>query len=684
MKGHEPFGFLDGVSQPAIDWAGARTPDTDADLDYGNLLTPGEFVLGYRNEYGLLTERPLVEGDARAAALLPPAADAPGKRDLGRNGCYLVLRQLEQDVRGFWRFMAAQQSGDPQAMAERVVGRRMDGAPLVGVQAAPIRGVGPDAEDRAQNQFTFRADPNGLVCPIGAHVRRANPRTGDMPGGRMGKLGQLLCLTGFGGHEQADRVAASRFHRILRRGREYGATLSAAQALAEDAPAPRAGLHFICLAANISRQFEFIQNAWLQSSKFGGLSGEADPLTGNRATLVDGAPTDAFGLPRAGLPEGRIEALPRFVGVRGGAYFFLPGIRALRYLAGSPASAAGAQSPPASTLWQEIVPPTEAAQIATMCATINRHQQDFARRGNGRPHRGFHVKSHIGLPATFTVLEDIPDDARHGVFSVARTFEARARLSNGYSDARPDWFPDLVGFSVKLLGVPGTKLLEDEAAAGTQDFLALNQPYLPADNPAQLVVISTAPAHVPSAPMRIVRGLGLAHASQVVLWALRWSLRRIPLRSVTTEDFYSAVPITIGPHAVKFKWQSRQQPAPRPAGATWRNYLRDDLRARLAADDLHFDFLVQFYVDPVRTPIDGGYEWKTTDAPFVKLAELTIPRCDIDSVAARQTERHLAGMAFNPWHAIAEHRPIGNIQRARRMIYQASAGYRTHDPDPLA
>jgi deferrochelatase/peroxidase EfeB len=675
MIGHEPVGFLDGVSQPTIDWAGQRKPDTDADLEYGNLLTPGEFVLGYQNEYGLLTERPLL--DTRQypqATSLPPATEAAWLRDLGRNGSYLVMRTLRQDVRGFWRFMAAH-GGD--AFAQRVVGRQMDGTPLVPVQGAPIRGVGPDATDRAENQFTFSGDPNGLVCPIGAHIRRANPRTGDMPGGRMGWFGQLLCLAGFGGHTEADRVAASRFHRLLRRGREYGTFMPAAQAQAPDGPDPEAGLHFICLAANISRQFEFVQNAWLQSSKFAGLHGEADPLTGNRAPLADGKTTDAFGLPRAGIPAERVMDMPRFIGVRGGAYFFLPGLRALRFLAGVTTAEAVA----ASALWQEVVSPAEEARIHAICAEIGTYQRGFARRGDGQVHRGFHVKSHTGLRARFTVLDDIPPEAKHGVFKTARTFDALVRLSNGFSAPMPDWFPDLVGCAVKLLGVEGTKLLHGEEAAGSQDFVALNQPYLPADTPEQLTLISTAPANPLTAPFRIVQGLGFAHTMQIVWWALKWSLRRIPLGSVTTEDFYGLAPITIGPHAVKFKWQSRQMKLPRPPGASWLNYLRDDLRRRLLAGDLHFDFMVQFHVDPVSTPIDGAYAW---DVPFVKLAELTIPSCDIDSYEAKADEHRLRDLSFNPWHAIEAHRPIGNIQRARRVVYQASAMLRARKADPPA
>jgi hypothetical protein len=337
-----------------------------------------------------------------------------------------------------------------------------------------------------------------------------------------------------------------------------------------------------------------------------------------------------------------------------------------------------------SASWQEVIPDDEAAQINAFVHEINRYQHGFARRGDGQVHRGFHVKSHTGLNAEFRVLDDIPPRAKHGVFKAPRTFQAMVRLSNGFSAERPDWFPDLVGCSVKLLGVEGTKLLPGEEHAGTQDFVALNQPYLPADNPRQLMIMSTSSANVFTAPIKLVQGLGLAQALRVVRWTLGWTPRRLLLRSVTTEDFHSAVPITIGPHAVKFKWQSLQlAAAKRPPGASWCNYLRDDLRQRLAEGDLRFDFMVQFYVDPVKTPIDGAYAWQPDDAPFVKLAELTIPRCDIGSSDAKREERHLNGLSFNPWHAVAEHRPIGNIQRARGMIYQASAKFWGRDTDPV-
>jgi deferrochelatase/peroxidase EfeB len=335
LDGTEPFGFADGISQPALDWDGARDHGGGDQLRYGNLLALGEFLLGYRNEYGKYTDRPLVDDPTR---LLPPAEDVPGKRDVGRNGTYLVLRQLRQDVRGWWQFLDRQADGDPrrrQELAEAMVGRRMSGEPLIPVAREGIPGVGPGADDIARNQFTYETDGAGGRCPFGAHVRRANPRSADLPYGTRGLLGRLLRTFGFGGNGFCDDlIASARFHRLLRRGREYGPGLPVERAL-EPAPAddPERGLHFIGLNANLSRQFEFVQGAWVMSTKFGGLTEESDPLLGNREPVPGCPVTNTFSRPRPGGARRRIEGVPRFITVRGGAYFFLPGLRALRYLA---------------------------------------------------------------------------------------------------------------------------------------------------------------------------------------------------------------------------------------------------------------------------------------------------------------------------------------------------------------
>jgi Dyp-type peroxidase family len=318
----EPFGFADGLSQPQIDWQRTRAAVDAEQTTYSNLGCLGEFVLGYPNEYGGYTDRPLVPD----TPTLPLAEDRPDHADLGRNGSYLVLRQLQQDVHRFWQTLDQQAHGDPalrEQLAAALVGRTRQGTPLE-----------PSTDASDPNAFGFDADPRGTRCPLGAHIRRANPRTADLPPGPPGVLPWLQRTLGFDAPAlDQDRVAASRFHRLLRRGRAYGAQATPAQALAGPASVADTGLYFISLGAHIARQFEFVQGAWLNAPHFNGLPCESDPLLGHRQPTPEDLPTDGYRMPQAGGPAQRLQGLPQFVTVRGGAYFFLPGIRALRYLA---------------------------------------------------------------------------------------------------------------------------------------------------------------------------------------------------------------------------------------------------------------------------------------------------------------------------------------------------------------
>ena len=357
----EPFGFADGVSQPSFDWERARTPGLKADRAFTNLLALGEIVMGYSNEYGFPADSPKLDPETPGAGGLP--LDGDGRRDLGRNGSYLVFRELSQDVPGFWRWVAAEAErvgATMESLAEAMVGRRMNGLPLEDVETGlALPGVG--LSERGANGFLFDSDPMGLSCPIGAHIRRANPRTGDLPAGAEGPIDALMTMLGLTVRRQPDptastlpwdanttvwphlrsdddAVASSRFHRVLRRGREFGETIDRKAALDPMAPDPKAGLHFLCLNANIARQFEFVQGAWFGSAKFAGLTGEQDPLLGNREPFPSppvrtvAQPTDGFTRPGAEPSLRRSTGLPQFVTVRGGAYFFLPGLAALRWL----------------------------------------------------------------------------------------------------------------------------------------------------------------------------------------------------------------------------------------------------------------------------------------------------------------------------------------------------------------
>jgi Dyp-type peroxidase family len=298
----EPFGFRDGISQPVVEGLPKAVRGQRA-------VAAGEFVLGYPNGYGQLTDRPLLPRSDDPGRMLPPDPGGSGAADLGRNGTYLVLRQLEQDVEGFWRYAgeATQRpdgSADPAAraaLAAKLVGRWPSGAPLV---------KAPDRDDPSlgtDNDFGYyHTDPLGMACPLGAHIRRTNPRDSLDP-----QPGTSASLD------------VNALHRLIRRGRAYGPG-------AGDGAGPATGIYFICLAASLSRQFEFVQHTWLNNPTFNGLYDDADPLTGSRH---GGGGT--FTAPARPVRR-RHHGLPQFVRTRGGAYFFLPGLSALRYLAQLP------------------------------------------------------------------------------------------------------------------------------------------------------------------------------------------------------------------------------------------------------------------------------------------------------------------------------------------------------------
>jgi Dyp-type peroxidase family len=297
----EHFGFVDGLAQPDLE--GYRPERYGADGP-GNIIKPGEFILGYENEYsGQLTASPhLHEPDADPKGLLQNG-------DLGRNGSFLVVRQMEEDVAGFWNMIRAQcmradAMPDPDAeelLAAKIFGRWRDGTPLA---------VSPDHDgmDPAKlNDFGFSDDPHGHKCPVGAHVRRANPR-------------EMLLA------DKTDSITTVKRHRMMRRGRPYG--LRIADRFTPDEQSR--GLVFATLNANIERQFEFIQSAWISSPNFAGLYDEADPMLGGRTQSAG-----AFTMPKCPVRDRRTGILTK-VQIKGGAYFFMPGLAALRYLAAAP------------------------------------------------------------------------------------------------------------------------------------------------------------------------------------------------------------------------------------------------------------------------------------------------------------------------------------------------------------
>lgn len=305
----EHFGFRDGVSQPPIGGLRERRAPSD------DVVEAGAFVLGHRDEYGVLPPTPAVPETADPERMLPPFPDRPGYRDLGKNGTYLVFRKLEQHVAVFWNFMEKRAGGDPEAMialASKFIGRWPSGESLV---LSPDRDRG--GGDRwPRNDFGYlEHDARGLRCPIGSHVRRLNPRD---------SLSQL----------PADEAHKSTMrHRIIRRGIPYGTPLVDALELKRGNP-PRGltddgeprGLHFLGVNASISSQFEMISEEWATNAAFQGLYNTQDPILGN-----DEGPGRA--VIQAEPARRVLHDVPVFVSTRAGAYFFMPGLAALRFLA---------------------------------------------------------------------------------------------------------------------------------------------------------------------------------------------------------------------------------------------------------------------------------------------------------------------------------------------------------------
>jgi deferrochelatase/peroxidase EfeB len=268
----EHFGYLDRRSEVPIEGLGERPPQA-----WGPPVKAGEFFLGYPDESG-----------ARPAM--------PEPEILSKNGSYLAYMMMQEHV-GVFREFLRRHGGtreEQELLAAKLMGRWRSGAPLVLAPHHDDPALGADLS-RA-NDFDYGTmDPHGYACPIGAHIRRVNPR---------------------------DTTENLQRRRMIRRGGTYGPPLP------EDAPddGVERGVAAFIGCASLVRQFEFAMNVWVNDPNFMNLGNELDPLIGTQ----DGT----FDMTIQGRPVPRkITGLPAFTTLRAGAYFFLPGIRALRYLA---------------------------------------------------------------------------------------------------------------------------------------------------------------------------------------------------------------------------------------------------------------------------------------------------------------------------------------------------------------
>jgi Dyp-type peroxidase family len=290
----EHFGYADGFAQPAIIGSGeekARGGGVPLADGGWRALAPGEFVLGYPDEDTIVDKQ----------RRLPSAPVEP----LGRNGTYMVWRKLHQDV-ALWRRVMRDAGeryphGDEVKLAAKVIGRWPDGTPLSTHPDAPDPSFDPAAP--GANDFRFGDDRFGMRCPLGAHIRRSNPRD----------------ALGFEGNQ-------SFRHRMIRRGMPYGDPLP--EGVLKDDGAQR-GLCFVSFQASIARQFEGVQVPWLNDGNIFGAGHDTDFLLGDASGQARGKMTIQGPVPFFLTPQ---EA---FVVTRGGEYLFVPGMRALEAIAGA-------------------------------------------------------------------------------------------------------------------------------------------------------------------------------------------------------------------------------------------------------------------------------------------------------------------------------------------------------------
>ncbi len=269
---HDHFGYRDRISQPVIEGTGeAPTPGTGAPLK------AGEFILGYPDELG-------------------PPANLPQPEILSRNGSYMAYRRLQEHVGRFRDFLRqhGQTPEEQEFVAAKLMGRWRSGAPLVLAPEKDDPKLGADLQ--RNNDFNYKQmDPFGYAAPLGTHMRRMNPR---------------------------DTAANMNRHRMIRRGATYGPLLP------EDAPEDgvERGIAAFVICASLIRQYEFAQSVWANDKNFHELGNERDPFIGNQDGTLE------YKIPKRPIRK-KITGLPAFTTVRGGAYFFLPGVKALRYLA---------------------------------------------------------------------------------------------------------------------------------------------------------------------------------------------------------------------------------------------------------------------------------------------------------------------------------------------------------------
>jgi catalase len=264
--------------------------------------------------------------------------------------------------------------------------------------------------------------------------------------------------------------------------------------------------------------------------------------------------------------------------------------------------------------------------------------------------------------AEFSVLGTLPPEHRVGLFAEPRTYAAWIRFANASSKTDRD--RDVRGMSIKVFDVPGENLTAGETA---QDFVLNSHPVMVAPNTSEFLDLLQA---LEGGRLRMA-GYFLTHPKAALI-----GVRAQQNPSCHLDiPYWSTTPYLFGSgRAVKYHVRPPAGASGKHTGPVTETYLTDALKTRLAGSDASFDFMVQFQTDPRTQPIeDATVEWKERESPYVAVARIRIPRQIVDQA---ETQAQCESMAFNPWHALPAHRPLGNMNRARKDIYKAMSAFR--------
>ena len=284
--------------------------------------------------------------------------------------------------------------------------------------------------------------------------------------------------------------------------------------------------------------------------------------------------------------------------------------------------------------------------------------------------RDAHPKHHGIVQAWFTVDGAVPDALRHGLFAAPGSYRAWIRYSNGAPHVQPDSKADQRGMAVKLVDVPGQKLLDDQPAA--QDFVLASAPRFFIRTMADYLAFTRYAVRPPA-----IRALAFFFGWNPLRWrwyelfALSSTLRKTS--DLLATRYWSQTPYRLGPHVVKYSAIPTTRGAALSATAS-RNYLRENLAARLRTTDATFDFAVQLQTKPASMPIDDAtVVWDESEAPFQKVATIRIPVQEFQSPAQMA---YAEFVSYNPWHALPAHGPLGSVNGTRRVVYLAISSLR--------